>query len=106
MYTGLNMEGSPSGLWRRLGKAVCGQLHRGFESLSLRQAKIVCRRGLFQFAMKIRFEPESIEARDASGMSQGNLPGQAMLGAAKFRAGRRSVESLSLRHIEYGTFPK
>ena len=31
------MEGSPSGLWRRLGKAVCGQLHRGFESLSLRQ---------------------------------------------------------------------
>ena len=30
------MEGSPSGLWRRLGKAVYWQRYRGFESLSLR----------------------------------------------------------------------
>jgi hypothetical protein len=33
------MEGSPSGLWRRLGKAVYSQGYRGFESLSLRQVK-------------------------------------------------------------------
>src|ERR1700722_2774898 len=32
-------EGSPSGLWRRLGKAVWEQSHRGFESLSLRQPR-------------------------------------------------------------------
>lgn len=31
------MEGSPSGLWRRLGKAVGEQSPRGFKSLSLRQ---------------------------------------------------------------------
>lgn len=30
-------EGSPSGLWRRLGKAVYSQGYRGFKSLSLRQ---------------------------------------------------------------------
>ncbi len=30
-------ERSPSGLWRRLGKAVYPQGYRGFESLSLRQ---------------------------------------------------------------------
>ena len=30
------VEGSPSGLWRRLGKAVYRQRYRGFESLSLR----------------------------------------------------------------------
>ena len=41
-----NTEGSPSGLWRRLGKAVCGQLHRGFESLSLRQLKEAAERRL------------------------------------------------------------
>lgn len=38
----VHTEGSPSGLWRRLGKAVCGQLHREFESLSLRHKKGSC----------------------------------------------------------------
>ena len=33
-------EGSPSGLWRRLGKAVWEQSHRGFESLSLRHYRL------------------------------------------------------------------
>lgn len=42
-----SMEGSPSGLWRRLGKAVCGQLHRGFESLSLRHIKRLTERWVF-----------------------------------------------------------
>lgn len=35
--------------------------------------------------------------RTASGCLQGNLPAKAMLSTAKFRAGRRSVESLPLR---------
>src|SRR6185369_7027041 len=41
------VERSPSGLWRRLGKAVCGQLHRGFKSLSLRQIKYPSKPGVF-----------------------------------------------------------
>lgn len=36
------MEGSHSGLVRRLGKAVWEQSHRGFKSLSLRQVNKVC----------------------------------------------------------------
>lgn len=32
----IHLEGSPSGLWRRLGKAVYPHGYRGFESLSLR----------------------------------------------------------------------
>ncbi len=36
----MRKEDSPSGLWRRLGKAVWGQLHRGFKSHIFRHTKI------------------------------------------------------------------
>lgn len=55
------MEGSPSGLWRRLGKAVWEQSHRGFESLSLRQKntrytiEYFCIIALLQTAVRLVF---------------------------------------------------
>lgn len=38
------MESSPSGLWRRLGKAVGLHRPRGFKSLTLRQPTLLLRR--------------------------------------------------------------
>ena len=56
------MEGSPSGLWRTLGKRVEAQVSRGFESLSLRQYKRVCPGRLFYIAERSAFGSSRLAA--------------------------------------------